>query len=129
MTFKKITEHEQFSRALERVERIPFSGCWIYMGSLTSYGYGYTKSLVTRKNIKMHKLFYEKLVAPVPNGLQVLHTCDVRCCVNPYHLWLGTAGDNYRDMHAKNRHYHVNGENHGFAKLTNPNHIELLQMH
>lgn len=40
---------------------------------------------------------------PVPAGMCVLHRCDVRVCVNPDHLFLGTRGDNGRDMAAKGR--------------------------
>jgi hypothetical protein len=48
--------------------------------------------------------------------MNVLHKCDVRCCCNPDHLFLGTVADNNHDMIAKSRHQH--GEKHSFAKLT-----------
>jgi hypothetical protein len=35
----------------------------------------------------------------------VLHKCDVRNCINPDHLWIGSAADNNRDCAAKGRHY------------------------
>jgi predicted XRE-type DNA-binding protein len=59
---------------------------------------------------------------PIPDGLKVLHTCDVRNCVNPAHLWLGTQADNVADCVTKGRasngaHVH-RGSRHGNSKLT-----------
>jgi hypothetical protein len=46
---------------------------------------------------------------PVPSGMLILHKCDVRGCVNPDHLFLGTAKDNTRDMMTKGRENFVGG--------------------
>lgn len=48
----------------------------------------------------------------------VLHKCDVRKCVNPEHLFIGTAADNAQDMYAKGRENNVRGERHPRAVLT-----------
>jgi DNA invertase Pin-like site-specific DNA recombinase len=50
--------------------------------------------------------------------MQVLHRCDVRHCVNPDHLFLGTQADNMADMVEKGRERHPVGIAHGRAKLT-----------
>lgn len=58
---------------------------------------------------------------PIPKGMQVLHRCDVKTCVNPDHLWIGTQKDNIADMMAKGRANNTNksrGEQHHAAKLT-----------
>lgn len=44
------------------------------------------------------------MYGPIPDGLCVLHRCDVRACVRPDHLFLGTFADNVHDMVQKGRH-------------------------
>lgn len=46
---------------------------------------------------------YEIVHGPVPDGLDVLHTCDVPNCVSPWHLFLGTHGENMLDSAVKGR--------------------------
>lgn len=50
--------------------------------------------------------------------MQVLHHCDVRSCINPAHLFLGTNADNVADKIAKGRGVNVHGAENGYAKLT-----------
>jgi len=54
----------------------------------------------------------------------VCHKCDVRHCVNPDHLFLGTAKDNLMDMASKGRSIH--GTKHHMAKLT-PNDVVIIR--
>ena len=89
--------------------------CWIWIGS-TRCGYG---RIGINKSAKVvHRLSYELLVGPIPDGLCVLHRCDVRRCFNPDHLFLGTKADNNRDMIAKGRNRNLRGSAHPMAKLT-----------
>ena len=83
------------------VERIPFSGCWIWMRSIQPTGYGDFRR--QRKHYSAHRYSYELYNGPITNGLHVLHRCDVPCCCNPSHLFLGTNLDNIQDSSAKGR--------------------------
>jgi hypothetical protein len=106
--------HSKFQRLIASVERIPFSGCWIWTGAIAEHGYGrYGKG-----DKYAHRLSYEFFVGPVPPELFVCHRCDIPCCVNPSHLFLGTIQDNTADMYAKGRDRHPRGERHSNAKLT-----------
>jgi hypothetical protein len=75
--------------------------CWLWTGSINTYGYG--TIAVNGKNKMVHRYAYEILKGEIQEGLFVCHKCDVRNCVNPEHLFLGTANDNNQDMISKGR--------------------------
>jgi HNH endonuclease len=96
---------------LRRFERFvspePNSGCWLFTGTGTQDGYcyfNYGGSLPKGVMLGAHRFAFSVWREPIPDGMHVLHRCDVRCCVNPDHLFLGTAEDNMRDMVSKGRH-------------------------
>ena len=84
----------------------PNTGCWLWAGSGSIHGYGQFHPIrgLTRA---AHRMSWEIYNGSIPDGLCVLHHCDVRCCVNPQHLFLGTKKDNTRDMFAKGRNRYV----------------------
>jgi hypothetical protein len=65
-----------------------------------------------------HRVSWELVNGPVPDGLRVLHMCDNKKCVRPDHLFLGTQKDNVCDMINKGRNYIARGVGNGNAKLT-----------
>lgn len=103
----------------ERIEvfwsRVDKSGgddaCWIWTGSCIKSGYGSVNW--SGKIQPVHRISYQLLYGDIPEGLWVLHHCDVRNCVNPRHLFLGTVQDNVDDMFAKGRGRKASGEQHG----------------
>lgn len=112
-------------RTLEKVVRIPFSGCWIFMGALNETGYGIVGTGGRgQPNDRSHRITYRHFCGPIPDGMFVCHACDVPSCCNPDHLFLGTPKDNSRDMVNKGRNSppprnpHVVGSVHPGSKLT-----------
>lgn len=75
--------------------------CWIWGGAITSQGYGHFE--VRGKLTKAHRFSYEWVYGTIPSGLHILHTCDVRPCVNPFHLRAGTQQENIQDAVCKGR--------------------------
>jgi hypothetical protein len=82
----------------------PNSGCWLWEGAQNTGGYGKMGMGGAGAGTDLvHRLMWEQHRGPVPPNRWVLHRCDMRACCNPDHLFLGTALDNMRDMHAKGR--------------------------
>lgn len=78
-------------------------GCWLWTGSLMSKRHPYGIFRFRGRNQKAHRMAWELTNGPIPTGMFVCHKCDVPRCINPHHLFLGTPGDNVRDMIAKGR--------------------------
>jgi hypothetical protein len=100
----------------------PNSGCWLWIGGANCEGRG--RFYINGSNTTAPRACWMIYVGAIPEGLDVCHKCDNPSCVNPDHLWLGTAKDNLADMVQKNRHYQKNkpwllarGERNGASKL------------
>jgi hypothetical protein len=96
--------------------KVDFSGeCWEWKAAKTLNGYGIFRLSSSFANYA-HRFVWELFNGPIPDGIFTLHRCDNRSCVNPSHLFLGSADDNAKDMVFKHRQ--SMGEHRPLHKLT-----------
>jgi len=89
------------ARFWNSVDLSDITGCWLWTGTRNHKGYGYFSTGGTR--YRVHRLAWQLKRGAIPAGQLVCHTCDVRNCINPDHLFLGTARENNSDRDAKGR--------------------------
>ncbi len=103
-------------------------GCWEWVGRKSPKGYGEIDG--TNYTVRAHRLSWELHYGPIPEGKLICHHCDNPPCVRPDHLFVGTIGDNNRDMCAKGRL--VSGFMRGYApkaKLTSEQVLSIRQVY
>lgn len=88
--------------------------CREWVGARFESGYGLIR--LEGRTRRAHRVSYESVYGPIPDGLMVRHTCDNPPCINPEHLILGTAKDNMTDAVTRGRISH--GEGHAWHKVT-----------
>lgn len=140
MTFRKNkgvpTEERFWSRVDKNGPIVPYVGtpCWVWIDTFADARYGGFGA--NKRQYLSHRFSYELHYGAIPKGMQVLHKCDIKPCVRPDHLFLGTQSDNIRDMYKKGRYvekrprdYGPKGENHHKAKLTTQQVLEIRELH
>lgn len=93
--------HNPIERFWYYIDKRSDEECWEWLGAKISTGYGHM--WIGNGYEYMHRYSYIIHFGNIPDGLHVCHTCDNPSCVNPSHLFLGTAKDNAIDREKKGR--------------------------
>lgn len=124
-----------YDRLLANTEILPWSGCWVWLGSVNHRGYGVcvvyrgmkaigkvlgvAKRKPFRYPVYIHRTMYQiafnKELAP---DIVLRHTCNIRACWNPDHLLEGSQLQNIQDQYRAGTNVNQTGRNHNTAWLT-----------
>jgi hypothetical protein len=83
----------------------PVGDCWVWQGFVLRGGYGQVG--YRGRSARVHRLMYELHHGELPDDILVCHSCDVRLCCNPEHLWPGDKRANGVDVVVKGRHHEL----------------------
>lgn len=97
---RRLKESEE-DRFWARVEIRGVNECWPWIGSRNPPGYGRFRETDTHHHVMAHRRMYQICFGDLPEGWHVCHDCDHPWCVNPLHLFAGTAQHNMWDRKAK----------------------------
>lgn len=98
---------ERFWAKVEKTD-----GCWLWKAAMRLNGYGCFNFKGRLESA--HRVAYTLVKGDIPDGMVIMHSCDMRRCVNPAHLSLGTWQENTQDAIRKRRHHFAPGS----GKLT-----------
>lgn len=93
----------QLKNFQKKVKINPVTGCHEWTGNKRN---GYGQVGIAGKKLTAHRVLWEHLKGPIPEGVKICHKCDNPSCVNNEHHFLGTQTENIYDMIKKDRHYY-----------------------
>lgn len=96
--------------------RVTETGCWEWTGFRKKDRFDYGLIWIGDRQRRAHRVSYEVHKGPIPEGLDILHSCDNPPCINPDHLSVGTRGENCQDAASRDR-FPLN-EKHHATKLS-----------
>jgi hypothetical protein len=116
---------------LERfMEKVDIGECWLWTASKYHHGYGCFH--FRGRMWQAHRVAWILYESEIPDGLYVLHRCNVKSCVRPSHLYLGSQDDNMKDAVRagvmKGRRV-PQGSEHGMSKLSDADVLEIRRRH
>ena len=92
---------DEISKHVNKFERVPMSGCWLWTASVDKHGYGMLWNGKTMD--RAHRMFFASATGQDVTGKNVLHDCDNPSCVNPDHLHIGTQKQNLKERTIRGR--------------------------
>ncbi len=96
------TTLDTLERFYDKVDKGDVDGCWLWKA--TKVGHMKYGSMRFRGRMQYaHRVSFIIHLGEIPQKMFVCHACDIPQCVNPRHLFLGTASDNKQDSIAKGR--------------------------
>ena len=114
----KTVEERFWSKVDKTSSSVYYKGtrCWEWTGAKNSSKYGCVR--IKKKKYYVHRVSYKMKYGPIPKNMCICHHCNIRLCVNPEHLFIGTHTDNMKDASKKERLGKIKGSEIVQAKLT-----------
>jgi hypothetical protein len=130
MLLEELEKTKEGKRFFEKVKKT--DSCWIWLAAKNG-GYGWMWDPFKRTQVRSHQWLKALVDGPCPKSRECCHTCNVRECVNPQHIYYGTRRDNMQDLIRDKGHNWAGvskqGEDSPNSILTTVQVLEILDLH